>query len=172
MDVISVYGRKILENEFAIIKSHPRLGGMLLSRCESTRRYANIAKGHHKWYDNTKGYPEDFDTGKVPEKVIIDLVAVADCIDAATDTVGRSYNRGKTLDDMKAELTEGAGTRYTPYIVELLEDEKVCRDITYILTQYRERLYRNTYMRLQQVTEWESHDSKVKKCSDRIRQLS
>lgn len=136
------------------------------------RRYANIAKGHHKWYDNTKGYPEDFDTGKVPEKVIIDLVAVADCIDAATDTVGRSYNRGKTLDDMKAELTEGAGTRYTPYIVELLEDEKVCRDITYILTQYRERLYRNTYMRLQQVTEWESHDSKVKKCSDRIRQLS
>lgn len=100
------------------------------------------------------------------------MVAVADCIDAATDTVGRSYNRGKTLDDMKAELTEGAGTRYTPYIVELLEDEKVCRDITYILTQYREKLYRNTYMRLQQVTEWESHDSKVKKCSDRIRQLS
>ena len=89
------------------------------------------------------------------EKVVIDLVTVADCLDAATDTVGRSYSRGKTLEDMKREFAEGAGTRYTPFITELMEDEKVLVDLEFILSQYREKMYRDTYVRLQKVSERE-----------------
>ena len=95
MDTIAVYGRKILDDEFEMIKCHANLGGDLLLRCESTRKYADIARGHHKWYDNSRGYPEAFQTDSVAEKVVIDLVTVADCLDAATDTVGRSYSREK-----------------------------------------------------------------------------
>lgn len=155
MDIIAIYGRKIMDDEFEMIKCHSDLGSDLLLRCESTRRYANIARGHHKWYDNSKGYPEEFRTDSVAEKVVIDLVTVADCLDAATDTVGRSYSRGKTLADMKDELTRDAGTRYTPFITELMEDETVLADLEFILSQYREKMYRDTYVRLQKVSERE-----------------
>lgn len=155
MDIISVYGRKILDDEFDMIKCHADLGADLLLRCESTKRYANIARGHHKWYDNSKGYPTKFSTEALPEKILVDLVTVADCIDAATDTVGRSYSKGKSLTDMKRELSEGAGTRYTPYITELMEDTKVFTDVEFILSSYREKLYRDTYVRLQNVSERE-----------------
>lgn len=155
MDIIAIYGRRIMDDEFEMIKCHTDLGSDLLLRCESTRRYANIARGHHKWYDNSKGYPEKFHTDSVAEKVVIDLVTVADCLDAATDTVGRSYSKGKTLEDMKREFAQDAGTRYTPFITELMEDEKVLEDLDFILSQYREKMYRDTYVRLQKVSERE-----------------
>ena len=155
MDIIAIYGRKLMDDEFEMIKCHTDLGSDLLLRCESTEKYANIARGHHKWYDNSRGYPQGFRTDSVAEKVVIDLVTVADCLDAATDTVGRSYSRGKTLEDMKREFAEGAGTRYTPFITELMEDEKVLVDLEFILSQYREKMYRDTYVRLQKVSERE-----------------
>ncbi len=155
MDIIAIYGRKIMDDEFEMIKCHSDLGSDLLLRCESTRRYANIARGHHKWYDNSRGYPQGFHTDSVAEKVVIDLVTVADCLDAATDTVGRSYSSGKTLEDMKREFAQGAGTRYTPFITELMADEMVLEDLEFILSQYREKMYRDTYVRLQKVSERE-----------------
>ncbi len=43
-------------------------------------------------------------------------------MDAATDILGRNYAKGKEFDRLFAELKEGAGTRYNPYIVRLIED--------------------------------------------------
>ena len=113
---------------------------MLSNGTSKVLNYDNIARGHHKLYDNSKGYPTTFSTAALPEKILIDLVTVADCIDAATDTVGRSYSKGKSLTDMKRELSEGAGTRYTPYIAEPMEDTKVLADVDFILSSYREKL--------------------------------
>ena len=70
-------------------------GAELLTGHNSTAAYADVAKGHHLWYDCSRGYPYDFNTFDSPVKTIIDIVAVADCMDAATDSVGRSYNNGK-----------------------------------------------------------------------------
>ena len=56
---------------------------------------------------------------------------------------------------MKDELTRDAGTRYTPFITELMEDETVLADLEFILSQYREKMYRDTYVRLQKVSERE-----------------
>ena len=142
-----------MDFEFDIIKQHPRLGAELLQQYESTREYADIARGHHRWYDNSKGYPEEFDTSKSPYKTIIDIVACADCMDAATDTVGRSYNHGKTVDDFLRELAEGSGTRYAPYLLELFGKEEVKEDIDYLLTSGRQNNYRNTYLVLKKVQE-------------------
>jgi response regulator RpfG family c-di-GMP phosphodiesterase len=85
------------------------LGSELLRRLESTRRYADVALGHHRFYDDSRGYPEDFKTSESKDKPIIDLVMCADCMDAATDSVGRSYNRGKTLEEYTKEVKEGSG---------------------------------------------------------------
>ena len=72
----------------------------------------------------------------------------ADCLDAATDTVGRSYNKGKTFDDYEKEIEEGAGTHYAPFLVELFSRPEVREDIIYLLGEGRNRMYRELYMLL------------------------
>ncbi|MBR5419743.1 MAG: HD domain-containing protein [Lachnospiraceae bacterium] len=153
IDTIFVYGRGLLELEYNIIQSHPIMGAELLSRHESTKRYADVARGHHRWYDNKGGYPADLDTSKSPYKTIIDIVLCADCMDAATDSVGRSYNYGKDLSTFMDELREGAGTRYAPWLPGLLNREGVYKDVEYLLTQVRELNYRDTYTLLKDVQE-------------------
>ncbi|MBR6849394.1 MAG: HD domain-containing protein, partial [Lachnospiraceae bacterium] len=133
IDMISIYGRKILDIEFSMLKHHTTLGAEMLKRHESTRDYAPIAIGHHRWYDGSKGYPEGYDVAHLQEKVIIDIVTVADCLDAATDTVGRSYSTGKKPDEIFLEIQEGAGTRYSPMIASMFADFRVREDLTHIL---------------------------------------
>ncbi len=153
IDTVFVYGRKLMDMEFDFIKTHPQMGAMVLRRHPSTRQYADIALGHHKWYDNSKGYPEEFDTSTSPVKTMIDLIMCCDCLDAATDTVGRSYSRGKTLDEYLEEVREGSGTRYAPWLVELLEREEVREDINFLLQKEREHNYQDTYELLKKMQE-------------------
>ena len=153
IDTIFIYGRRLLDFEFDNIKQHPDLGAFLLGRNESVKRYVDVARGHHRWYDNSKGYPETFDTEKSPVKTIIDIVACADCLDAATDTIGRSYNRGKTLEDFQKELEEGSGTRYAPFLPGLFQKPEVREDLEYLLTEGRQNNYKNTYLLLRDVQE-------------------
>lgn len=147
MDTIFIYGRNLTDDEFDIIKRHPEVGAQIMSSYSSTRPYADIARGHHRFYNNQAGYP-NYNTEESDIKLLIDLVACADCLDAATDTVGRSYNTGKSLSDVFAELIEQSGTRYTPYIAELLENEETRRDIEYLLKDGRKEVYYNTFVRL------------------------
>ena len=148
MDVITMYGRGLLDDEFELIKMHPVIGARIASEHASTREYADIIRGHHLWYDCSRGYPADADTFASPYKTIIDLVLAADCLDAATDTVGRSYNKGKTFEDFKKEIEEGSGTHYAPFLPELLNDPGVKRDIEYLLSERRMKLYTDTFLLL------------------------
>ena len=149
IDTIFVYGRKLLDMEFELIKTHPKTGYEMLKRYASTRAYADVALGHHRWYDNSLGYPEDCDTSKSALKPIIDIVLASDCLDAATDMVGRSYRKGKTLDDFLVELKEGAGIRYVPWLYDLMSRPEVYADLEYLLSGGRLNHYRNTYYLLQ-----------------------
>ncbi len=148
VDVVSMYGRNLLDDEFSMIKSHPVTGARIASMHASTRDYVDVIKGHHLWYDCSRGYPAGFDTKKSPYKTIIDIVLAADCLDAATDTVGRSYNKGKTFDDYENEIKEGAGTHYAPFLVELFSRPEVRTDIIYLLGEGRNKMYRELYMLL------------------------
>ena len=81
------------------------------------------------------------------------MVSVADCMDAATDTIGRSYKHGKTLDEFIDELNAGKGTRYAPYIAELFEHQEFYNDIAYLLSEGRQDNYTDTYLLLKDVLE-------------------
>ena len=153
IDTIFVYGRNLLDMEFDIIRQHPRMGHDLLMQFDSMRGYADVALGHHRWYDDSRGYPEDFETAKSPAKVVIDLVACADCMDAATDSIGRSYRKAKTLDQFVEEVRQGSGTRYAPWLMPLLEEKEIRRDLEYLLNTGRRLNYRNAYLLLKNVQE-------------------
>ncbi len=81
--------RSLSSQRREIILTNARYGAALYECLE-------VCDSEHLWYDGSRGYPAAFDTSQSPLKVIIDIVAIADCMDAATDSVGRSYNRGKT----------------------------------------------------------------------------
>jgi len=151
MDTIFVYGRKLMDFEFDIIKSHPQMGYDLLSKFESTKKYAPVAKGHHKWYDDSFGYPSDFTTSDSPYKVIIDIVQCADCMDAATDTIGRSYSQGKNLEVILKEIKRDCGKRYAPFFGKLFDMYEVRWDLEYLLSEQRGKNYRKTFSLLKSV---------------------
>ena len=65
----------------------------------------------------------------------------------ANDSVGRSYNQGKTFEQYEKEVCEGAGTRYAPYFPELFKDCEVRKDL------FRHTEYRNTYYFLKEMQE-------------------
>ncbi|MBO4336595.1 MAG: HD domain-containing protein, partial [Lachnospiraceae bacterium] len=148
IDTIFVYGRRLLDFEFDIIKSHPVLGSELLKKHESTKAYADVALGHHRFYDDSRGYPEEFKTSESKDKAIIDIVMCADCMDAATDSVGRSYNKGKTLTEYIKEVEKECGTRYAPWLPKLLSDTNLRADLMFLLSEGREANYRDTYLLL------------------------
>lgn len=65
----------------------------------------------------------------------------ADCIDAATDSVGRAYSRGKTFDEMMADLQVNSGRMFNPDLVALFGDAGLRRQVESLLRFERERLY-------------------------------
>ena len=142
---IMTYGRKLLDMEFDFIKTHPEVGANLLESHENTKAYADMARGHHKWYNDESGYPTGFRLQDSKYKTIISLLTVADCLDAATDTVGRNYKKSKTLDVFIEELMNERGTRYAPFAVDLMKDPDVYKEMEFILSNSVEENYKKTY---------------------------
>ena len=145
IDTIMTYGRPLLDMEMDIIRTHPAIGAYMLERFEGTRPYAPVAHGHHRWYNGKGGYPDDFDMEHSPYRTVLAIVACADCLDASTDTVGRSYKEGKTFDHFLSEVHAGNGTRYAPYMAELLADMDVRADMEMLLAKGRDENYREAY---------------------------
>ena len=151
VETIMTYGRRLLDDEFLLIKAHTLTGASLLSQHESTKHYAEMALGHHKWYDDSAGYPSKFTMAEAKNRTVISVVAVADCLDAATDSVGRSYKTGKTLEGFIGELREGSGTRYAPFLLPLFEDDAFCERVHRVLNEGREQNYRKAYRMLKEL---------------------
>ena len=68
-----------------------------------------------------------YDNNESKEKVLIDLISIADSIEAGTDTLTRSYTKDKDSEKLLKELKAEAGTRYNPKIVKIIEDSKELR---------------------------------------------
>lgn len=147
------YGRDLMEEERELIQFHPQAGAALLAKHAFTAPYVDVALGHHKWYNNGGGYPEAFDMEASPIKNVIAVVACADCLDAATDSVGRSYKKSQSLDSFLEELRAGSGSRYAPWLYPLFEDPGVYSEIQELMDSGRDENYRRTYRILRKLNE-------------------
>lgn len=146
LEIIETQHRPLTDEEFGIIRSHPNRGGQYLSIDEDLARYVDIARGHHKFYNGKGGYPNDFDNTASPERFMIDIITVCDCLDAATDQYGRNYHQAKTTDEVLAEFKRDAGVRYNPDIVRFILQDSVLRDtLREISGPRRLTIYYDTY---------------------------
>lgn len=114
--------RQLCDEERRIIRMHPRMGLKYLKISQKLKYYHDTTLGHHKWYNGKGGYPSDFDNTKSPYRFMIDIITLCDCMQAATERIGRNYKQEKSFEKVMEELREGAGTRYNPDLVKLIDD--------------------------------------------------
>ena len=54
--------------------------------------------------------------------MMIDLITLCDCLDAATDCYGRNYHQAKTVEQVLSEFERDSGVRYHPDLVRFLRN--------------------------------------------------
>ena len=113
--------RPLTDAEYNIIKRHPRLGTEYLKLGPSLAKFHDTTLGHHKWYNGKGGYPDDFDNTRSPMRILIDIVTLSDCMQAATERLGRNYKGEKTFDTVMTEFRRDAGVRYNPDLVAFID---------------------------------------------------
>lgn len=146
-DIVNTQSRRLWDREFNGIKQHPFFGAEMIERDSDLVKFRDVAFGHHKFYDGSAGYPLDFDNTKSSYRIMIDMITICDCIDAATDYLGRNYKRAKSLEDVLSELVEGKGTRYNPDLVEVIENSsRLIKEMSYIVSEGRLDIMYRAYL--------------------------
>jgi HD-GYP domain-containing protein (c-di-GMP phosphodiesterase class II) len=112
--------RPTTDLEYSIIKTHPDRGMKYLSITPELQRYHDTTLGHHKWYNDNGGYPADYDNTRSKVRIMTDIVTLCDCMQAATEKIGRNYKKEKPFYRFMEELNRDAGTRYNPQLVDLI----------------------------------------------------
>ena len=142
---IDTNSRSLLEEEFCCIQSHPVIGYGLLREAGYEEYLAPAALYHHCFYNGQGGYPRDVPPCPQNIKGIVDVLTVADSLDAATDNIGRCYNRAKPLRTLVGEQQAQSGTRYAPEVVALFRDETFCEVLAQKLDAERKKIYLHVY---------------------------
>ena len=114
--------RPLTDLEFSIIKKHPEMGLEYLKLSPDLAKFHDTTLGHHKWYNGKGGYPASFDNTQSPKRIMIDIVTLSDCLQAATERIGRNYKGDKTFDTVMSEFRRDAGVRYNPDLVSLIDE--------------------------------------------------
>lgn len=106
----------LTEEEFAIMRDHPRLGYEILKNVDSLSRVVDGMRFHHERPDG-KGYPYGLTDDEIP--TIAMIISVADTFDAMIST--RPYRKG--LPPMVAfqEILDHKGTQFSENVVDAFE---------------------------------------------------
>ncbi len=101
-------------DERASVHLHPAAGASILARVLPAA-IVECAASHHEQPDGN-GYPEGLTEDAIPLGALI--CRVADVLDSLT--TDQTYRPAVSLEDALAELRDGAGTRYSKRVVDVL----------------------------------------------------
>jgi HD-GYP domain-containing protein (c-di-GMP phosphodiesterase class II) len=98
---------RLTDGEYAVIKTHPAVGGKLLTNHPLANLAYEAVVGHHERPDG-KGYPNGLAGEVIPE--IARIVGIADAFDAMTST--RAYRKGMRMEKALAIIGGELGTQF------------------------------------------------------------
>lgn len=107
------------EEEFAVMKTHSRIGFGILSRSHAPvfQLAAEIALHHHERWDGS-GYPAGLSGEGIPESARI--VAIADVFDALS--MRRPYKEPWPLNRILTHMRDHAGSHFDPRLLQVFLD--------------------------------------------------
>jgi hypothetical protein len=97
--------------EFAIMRTHPEKGAILVAKVTQFRDLVPAIRGHHEAWDGS-GYPDRLAGEKIP--LWARIITFADTIDAMT--TDRPYREALTPESVRDELQAKAGRQFDPRI--------------------------------------------------------
>ena len=106
---------RLTDEEFAMIKAHPRLGADILGKIHSMPNLMAGARYHHERYGGG-GYPDGISGKDIPE--LARIIAVADAYDAMSSN--RSYRKALPQETVRAEIEKGKGTQFDPEFADIM----------------------------------------------------
>ncbi len=106
-DAVLLKPDRLDEDEFAIMREHPRIGAEILARIASMEDVTLCVLHHHERFDG-RGYPGSLSGNDIPFGARI--ICVADAFDAMT--TDRPYRRGLSVAVATATLRDGAGSQF------------------------------------------------------------
>jgi putative nucleotidyltransferase with HDIG domain len=111
-EILAKPGR-ITENEFALIKEHPRVGYDILKKIEFPWPVAKIVLQHHERM-NGSGYPQ----GLQGKYILLEarIIAVADVVESIASF--RPYRPALGIQAALKEITEDKGTLYDAQVAD------------------------------------------------------
>jgi HD-GYP domain-containing protein (c-di-GMP phosphodiesterase class II) len=113
---------KLTDEEFGVVKLHPRIGYRLIDQVKALQPIAHAILHHHERWDGD-GYPDGLAGDEIPLEARI--ICVADSFSAMT--AERPYRKRMSLDQACAELERCAGTQFDPEVVRVFVEEVRCR---------------------------------------------
>ncbi len=104
----------LAEDEWAIMRTHERMGVEILSAAFGSRALTDIVAHHHVWFAGSpvgQGTPSG---NNIP--LGARLLSIADAYDAIVST--RPYRKGRSREEAFVELRRAAGSQFDPELVE------------------------------------------------------
>ena len=149
MSLYSQTGRQWFEEEYEMARLHTMVGEACLALRSSTSRFADIAKGHHSWYDGTHGYPESYKRLECSYRQMVDVIGLVDWLDNVTET-GRFYTGfRKSFREAADEAVSLEGKRFSPLLTARLRDRKVAEQIEQAFEEGRREACHGLYKNFQ-----------------------
>lgn len=118
-DTVLLKAGRLTEQEWLIMREHPRNGQHILQKLPFLSMAANIVLCHEERFDGS-GYPAGLKGEEIP--LAARLFAVIDTLDAMT--FDRPYRKALPFDTAKEEILRMAGSQFDPVAVDtfLLEE--------------------------------------------------
>ncbi|MBZ0171448.1 MAG: HD-GYP domain-containing protein, partial [Phycisphaerales bacterium] len=100
---------RLTDDEFGLIKRHPRTGHDILKPIPTVRDLLPGVLSHHERWDG-RGYPDGLSGEGIP--VMARILAIADTFDAMSSN--RAYRPARGRDEVLAEIEKCAGSQFDP----------------------------------------------------------
>jgi diguanylate cyclase (GGDEF)-like protein/putative nucleotidyltransferase with HDIG domain len=124
---------RLTDEEYEYIKTHAAIGADLLETSRALRHLAPFVRGHHERWDGL-GYPLGLCGEAIPLEARI--LAVCDAVEAMASD--RPYQRGKSVDEVIAEVRRCSGSHFDPQVVEVLVRLAMQAGTQFIINSARE----------------------------------
>ena len=111
-DTILLKPGPLTDEEWAVMRTHPELGFMMVVDVRQLERAREIILNHHERFDG-KGYPRGLSGEAIPLGARV--FTIADSFDAMVSD--RPYRRGMSLEEARAEVRRCSGTQFDPVCV-------------------------------------------------------